>query len=61
MTENAPTKYWRLYRVRADGKLIQPALAEGDTPEELLTIHKRHPDYKYEVYYKWQRIARSGR
>jgi hypothetical protein len=50
-----PAKYWRLYRVGADGKLIQPALAEADTPEELWTIHR------HEVYYKWQRIALPGR
>jgi hypothetical protein len=56
-----PAKYWRLYRVGLDGKLIQPALAEADTPEELWTIHKRRADYKYEVYYKWQRIALPGR
>jgi hypothetical protein len=49
MTEKTPTKYWRLYRVRGDGKLIQPALAEADTPEELWTIHRRRQDYKYEV------------
>ena len=50
-----PAKPWRLYRVGPDGKLIQ--LAEADTPEELWTIHKRRADYRYEVYYKWQRIA----
>ena len=55
-----PAKHWRLYRVGPDGRLIQPALAEADTPEELWTIHKRRQDYKYEVYYKWQRIALPG-
>jgi hypothetical protein len=50
-----PAKPWRLYRVGPDGKLIQ--LAEADTPEELWTIHKRRADYRYEVFYKWQRIV----
>ena len=54
-TMKIDTKYWKLYRTDAEGKVIQPPLAEADTPEELWKLLPRL-DYDYAIYYKRQRI-----
>ena len=38
-TMKIDTKYWKIYRTDAEGKVIQPPLAEADTPEELWKLH----------------------
>ena len=55
-TMKIDTKYWKIYRTDAEGKVIQPPLAEADTPEELWKLHPRRLDYDYAIYYKRQRI-----
>jgi hypothetical protein len=49
-TEGEPTKLYVLYRVCANGEIIE-RIAEGDFVEDLFKAHRHRLNWKYAVYH----------